>query len=32
MGPAIMERLNGLLSGGEVSRLRCVAVPVRDDL
>ena len=32
MGPTIVERLNGLLRGGEISRLRCVAVPVRDDL
>lgn len=27
MGPAILERLNGLLRSGQVSRLRCVAVP-----
>ena len=32
MGPAIVERLNGLLGEGEITRLRCVAVPVRDDL
>lgn len=32
MAPTILERLNALLRGGEVSRLRCVAVPVRDDL
>ena len=32
MGPAIIERLNSLLRSGEVSRLRCVAVPPRDDL
>jgi hypothetical protein len=32
MGPAIVERLNALLRDGEISRLRCVAVPVRDDL
>ncbi|MDQ2760437.1 MAG: DUF721 domain-containing protein [Actinomycetota bacterium] len=28
MGPAILERLNALLRCGQVSRLRCVAVPV----
>jgi predicted nucleic acid-binding Zn ribbon protein len=27
MGPAILERLNGLLKGGQIARLRCVAVP-----
>ncbi len=27
MGPVIVERLNGLLRGGQVSRLRCMAVP-----
>ena len=32
MGPAIVERLNRLLGRGEISRLRCVAVPVREDL
>ncbi len=32
MGPAIIERLNSLLSDGVISRLRCVAVPPRDDL
>jgi hypothetical protein len=32
MGPAILERLNALLREGEISRLRCVAVPVRHDL
>jgi predicted nucleic acid-binding Zn ribbon protein len=32
MGPSIVERLNSLLHKGEVSRLRCVAVPPRDDL
>lgn len=31
MAPAIIERLNSLLRDGEISRLRCVAVPVRDD-
>jgi hypothetical protein len=31
MGPAIVERLNSLLREGQISRLRCVAVPVRDD-
>lgn len=31
MSPAIIERLNSLLRAGEISRLRCVAVPVRDD-
>ena len=29
MGPVIVERLNGLLSGHPISRLRCVAVPPR---
>jgi len=29
MAPAILERLNGLLRSGRVSRLRCVAVPPR---
>ncbi len=32
MGPQIIERLNSLLSDGQISRLRCVAVPPRDDL
>jgi hypothetical protein len=32
MGPAIVQRLNPLLRDGEITRLRCVAVPVRDDL
>lgn len=27
MGPAIVERLNGLLKGGKVTRLRCLALP-----
>jgi predicted nucleic acid-binding Zn ribbon protein len=27
MAPAILERLNGLLKGGQIGRLRCVAVP-----
>ena len=31
MAPAILERLNPLLGSGRVSRLRCVAVPARDD-
>ena len=30
MAPAILERLNGLLRSGRVSRLRCVATPPRD--
>ena len=29
MGPAILERLNQRLQGGQVSRLRCVTLPVR---
>ncbi len=29
MAPAILERLNGRLRTGRVSRLRCVAVPPR---
>ena len=29
MGPAIIERLNGLMPAGGVARLRCVAVPPR---
>jgi len=28
MGPEILERLNALLDGSEISRLRCVALPV----
>ena len=32
MGPSIVARLNGLLGQREIARLRCVAVPVRDDL
>ena len=32
MAPSILKRLNSLLRRGEVSRLRCVAVPVRADL
>jgi hypothetical protein len=27
MGPAIVERLNGLLQTGSIGRLRCVAMP-----
>jgi predicted nucleic acid-binding Zn ribbon protein len=27
MAPAILGRLNGLLEGGRIERLRCVAVP-----
>lgn len=29
MGPAIVERLNGRLRGGQISRLRCIAVGPR---
>jgi predicted nucleic acid-binding Zn ribbon protein len=29
MAPAILDRLNGLLRSGRVSRLRCVALPQR---
>jgi predicted nucleic acid-binding Zn ribbon protein len=29
MAPAILKRLNGLLGSGQVSRLRCVALPSR---
>ncbi len=29
MAPAILERLNGMLDSGRVSRLRCVALPPR---
>ena len=32
MAPSILARLNSCLRQGEVTRLRCVAVPVRDDL
>lgn len=32
MAPTILERLNVLLRRGEIARLRCVAVPVREDL
>ena len=32
MAPTILARLNSCLRGGEIKRLRCVAVPVRDDL
>jgi predicted nucleic acid-binding Zn ribbon protein len=28
MGPAIVERLNEALSGGSVTRLRCVSMPL----
>ena len=31
MAPAILPRLNSLLRQGEISRLRCVAVPARYD-
>jgi hypothetical protein len=31
MAPTILERLNSLLRRGEILRLRCVAVPVRED-
>jgi predicted nucleic acid-binding Zn ribbon protein len=31
MAPAILEQLNALLRGGQVSRLRCLAVPPRAD-
>jgi predicted nucleic acid-binding Zn ribbon protein len=31
MAPAILGRLNAGLRRGEITRLRCVAVPVRDD-
>jgi hypothetical protein len=27
MSPVLIERLNGLLTKGEIVRLRCVAVP-----
>ena len=32
MAPTILPRLNSCLRQGEITRLRCVAVPVRDDL
>ena len=32
MGPAILQRLNAHLRQGEITRLRCVTVPVRQDL
>ncbi|HET7048902.1 MAG TPA: DUF721 domain-containing protein [Solirubrobacteraceae bacterium] len=32
MAPTILARLNPFLREGEITRLRCVAVPVRDDL
>lgn len=31
MAPTILERLNSLLRHGEISRLRCIAVPPRED-
>lgn len=31
MAPMILERLNASLRRGEISRLRCVAVPVREN-
>jgi predicted nucleic acid-binding Zn ribbon protein len=30
MAPAILERLNALLEGRQITRLRCVATPPRD--
>jgi len=30
MGPVILERLNGALRVGRISRLRCVTIPVRE--
>jgi predicted nucleic acid-binding Zn ribbon protein len=30
MSPAILERLNTLLGGARIERLRCVAVPARE--
>ena len=30
MAPAIVDRLNELLSGASIARLRCVAVPSRE--
>jgi predicted nucleic acid-binding Zn ribbon protein len=32
MGPTIVKRLNSLLREGQIAGLRCIAVPVRDDL
>ena len=32
MAPTILARLNSCLREGEITRLRCVAVPARDDL
>jgi predicted nucleic acid-binding Zn ribbon protein len=32
MAPSILPRLNARLRAGEITRLRCVAVPARDDL
>ncbi|HEX4673439.1 MAG TPA: DUF721 domain-containing protein [Solirubrobacteraceae bacterium] len=32
MAPTILARLNSCLRQGEITRLRCVAVPVREDL
>jgi predicted nucleic acid-binding Zn ribbon protein len=32
MAPSILPRLNSRLRAGEITRLRCVAVPARDDL
>jgi predicted nucleic acid-binding Zn ribbon protein len=29
MAPVLLERLNGLVRGGKVSRMRCVALPAR---
>jgi predicted nucleic acid-binding Zn ribbon protein len=31
MAPTILRRLNSGLRQGQITRLRCVAVPVRDD-
>ena len=31
LAPTILQRLNSLLRHGEISRLRCVAVPPRED-
>jgi predicted nucleic acid-binding Zn ribbon protein len=31
MAPLILEKLNAALVGGHISRLRCVAVPPRDE-
>jgi predicted nucleic acid-binding Zn ribbon protein len=30
MAPMILDRLNAFLAAGQISRLRCVAVPVRE--